>query len=106
MTTINFDTLVALIKDRGMPAQIEQTGGGCATIYVGTPGADGLFQAVAGPGWFEGPGWTNGRGTFEEFCWGLDDFGGETDPHYERTPRPLADIADDIVALARQVSNA
>jgi hypothetical protein len=101
-TEIDFDALVELIEQRGIPAYVEQTGGGCATIMVGTPDADENFPVLAGPGWFVGPGWTLGRGTWEEFCWGRDDQG-ETDPMYEEMPRPLDQVADDIVALVKTV---
>jgi hypothetical protein len=32
---VNLDTIVELIHRRGIWAYVEQTGGGCATIYAG-----------------------------------------------------------------------
>jgi hypothetical protein len=44
----SMDEVVRLLRERhGVKARVEDTGGGCATIYAG-----GL--TLAGPGWFEG----------------------------------------------------
>jgi hypothetical protein len=51
-----------------VPAYCEQTGGGCATIFVGEAKRDedgDHFLIAIGPGWFAGPGWRDGR-----FSWG------------------------------------
>lgn len=95
MTELNFDTIVELLKERDIPAIVEQTGGGTATIYAGEmykrrepvytwktgprtvdrwEDVD-RWEAGAGPGYFEGPGWTNGRGGTEDFVVGRDDDG-------------------------------
>jgi hypothetical protein len=39
--------------DPTLAAYVEQTGGGCATVYVGTPDADGHYLAAIGPGSFD-----------------------------------------------------
>jgi hypothetical protein len=78
--TINLDKIVEILKAQGIPAYVEQTGGGCATIFAGVkffdPG-DGYdrYPAVAGPGWFEGPDYTEARACHEEFSIGWDDSG-------------------------------
>lgn len=94
--TVNMDRIVEIIKAEGFYAYVEQTGGGCATIYSSDrsseqyPGApapylinpldgEGRYPVIAGPGWFEGPGWTNARGALGDFYVGPDDDG-------ERTP--------------------
>ena len=56
---VNFERIVAAVKDRGIFAYTEHTGGGCATIYAGpqhTDPQDGeQYWAVAvGAGYFEG----------------------------------------------------
>lgn len=97
---LDLDEVVRLLKEEHhTAAYVEQTGGGCATIYAGVlaereepryrwteNGREQVgtelnprWQAVAGPGWFEGPGWTNGRATVDEFYVGPDD-DGEADP--------------------------
>ena len=63
------------LRARGVPAYVEQTGGGCATIYAGTPvvleGPDAEefpeYPVMAGPGMFYGPGWTDARGLSHDF---------------------------------------
>ena len=49
----------AIAAALNVPAYVEQTGGGCATIYVGTDGTDGRTPVLtAGPGtygWGRGP---------------------------------------------------
>lgn len=91
---LDMDKICELLKKRGIPAIVEQTGGGTATIYAGelrkkmvkaTPAPLGhrsagstfeeRWQASAGPGWFKGPGWTNGRADTDEFYVGTDDDG-------------------------------
>lgn len=72
----------------GVRCYVEQTGGGCATIYLG-PSYDVLDNGavwvyddasplgelrvvLAGPGWFVGPNWTEGRGDAGDFSVGYD----------------------------------
>jgi hypothetical protein len=61
---IDLDAVVAELTKLGIPAIVEQTGGGTATIYAGEPydGGDGAerYPVAAGPGHFTGPGWTRG----------------------------------------------
>lgn len=72
--TIDLDAVVAALKDEGIDAYVEQTGGGCATVLVGEVQeytytapwngqtvTDWYHPAAVGPGWFEGEGWTRGR---------------------------------------------
>lgn len=96
----------------GVRCYVEQTGGGCATVYLGntyTPRASDplanhevyaeqlkpgvlLFPeqypfgdcvpVMAGPGWFNGPGWTDGRGHRDDFSVGYDC----NDPEVEDDP--------------------
>lgn len=79
MSKVDMDKVCDILKERGIPAYVEQTGGGCATVYAGEPwdeeGWGKRYPALAGPGWFEGPGWTNARGDTDDFCIGLDDDG-------------------------------
>ncbi len=83
---IDMDAIVERVQDAGHFAYVEQTGGGCATIYAGLHRVrsfegetlyDGekRYDAAAGPGWFEGPGWTKGRGSLHDFSVSRDDFG-------------------------------
>ncbi|MEV6967564.1 hypothetical protein AB0M47_20915 [Hamadaea sp. NPDC051192] len=58
---LDMDLMVQLLKDAGIYAYVEHTGGGCATIYIGNQTPDPeyppspRYELVAGPGWFEGP---------------------------------------------------
>jgi len=89
---IHLDDLVRLLQSRGVAACVEQTGGGCATVYASLEaGADGkprrhlraedrasLCDVAIGPGWFDGPGWTNPRATTLDLCVGPDGEGSFT----------------------------
>lgn len=106
--SISMDAIVAALTARGLTAYVEQTGGGCATIYAAASAAAMAHAnsaagynagtiVLAGPGTFAGPGWTDGRGDLGEFSYGPDD-GGDTAPTYPRTTDPDA-IADGMAAL-------
>ena len=80
-SVINMDAIVEALHRMSVPAYVEQTGGGCATIYAGpkgpslvTPGEDD-YPVAAGPGHFEGPGWSNARGYADDFVVGPNDDG-------------------------------
>lgn len=94
---IDLDAVVAELALLGIPAIVEQTGGGTATVYAGEPhddGGDGAerYPVAAGPGHFTGPGWTRGRAYREEFSVGVND-DGLTDSHYPPAGATAADIA-------------
>lgn len=105
MTTLDMDRIVEILRTtyKVENAYVEQTGGGCATIYAGPvekdEAGDDRYAAVAGPGWFEGPGFTVARGTTGDFYIGRDD-DGETDP-----PMPPDGASEETVAglIAAQV---
>lgn len=68
--TFSLDTVAALIRDAGFPATVEQTGGGCATLYAGRRGEDEngneSADVIVGPGWFTSGGFGGGAGaTFD-----------------------------------------
>lgn len=81
MKDINLDEVVRLLQaEHGIAnAYVEQTGGGCATIYAGPQHTDGngdqRYAVAAGPGWFAGPGFTVARATPADFYIGPDDDG-------------------------------
>lgn len=68
-------------RDHHIKAYVEQTGGGCATIYAGPKytddSGDGRYAIVAGPGWFEPTRLGNLRGvaSLDDFYIGVDDDG-------------------------------
>lgn len=76
---LDMDKIVDLLRAGGITAYVEQTGGGCATIYAGESYVDShgdeRYPVLAGPGWFEGPNWTIARGDTDDFSVGLDDDG-------------------------------
>jgi hypothetical protein len=75
--TLDLQKVCDLLKGADIPAYVEQTGGGIATIFAGKMDADDRYEAVAGPGWFDGPGWTLPRGDTSGFSVGPD-----TDDNY------------------------
>ena len=84
-TAIEFDAVVAALRDEGIDAYVEQTGGGCATVLVGEPEefvyktgdgrvvSDWHYPAAVGPGWFEGEGWTRGHGAATDLAAGPEE---------------------------------
>lgn len=68
---INMDTVLEEIKkiDPEVNAEIWHTGGGCMTIYVGTPDTDGMYPVAAGPGFVRD---NQNVADFDDFCFGVD----------------------------------
>jgi hypothetical protein len=82
--------LLAIITDVApeLPAYCTQTGGGCATIYLGEQinvfptDAETEYPhylAALGPGWFTDSSWTEGRFDLGDLYLGPDDFGESND---------------------------
>lgn len=98
---VDFDRLVDLLTADGHPsAYVEQTGGGCATVYVGPQWQDGdgdeRWTLAIGPGSFDGPGWRNGYGCTEELYVSRDDDGLSTG-----TQIPPGALLTDIVKICK-----
>lgn len=101
MQTIDMDELADKITALGLDTYVTHSGGGCATLMVMGDEPNREYPlALAGPGWFDGPGWTNARGSWDEFCWGIDDDGGDF-VTYEQQPRSLDAVAQDIYETAQ-----
>lgn len=92
--TVSFDRIVAYVKEAGVEAYVEQTGGGVATIFAGDVGDDLVPQIAAGPGWFEGPGWTNAHALLTEMGVGPydPDFGDFWQADLRSTERSIASV--------------
>jgi hypothetical protein len=80
MTDFSLDRVAGALNARGIAAEVDQTGGGTATLFAGERffDRDGepRWQVLAGPGWFEGPGMLgDAMAATEEFSVGLDDSG-------------------------------
>lgn len=108
-TEINLDTIAAAVRALGVPCFVEQTGGGCATVYAGDTytdeHGDARYLAGAGPGWFEGPGWTNARADLvdgSDFYVGLDDDGEDEQGVWVQPGTTEAEIAALIVAQSER----
>lgn len=72
------------------PVTVEQTGGGCATVYVGTYGEDGRAWLAIGPGSYEWTDpWASAFDAPDDVCVGPDDDG----QGYVQYPDSAADIA-------------
>lgn len=102
---ISLDAVVDILRARGCPAYVEQTGGGCATIYAGPQYHDTegnlRWAAVAGPGWFE-PHWgapgATAWATSHEFSVGYDDGGDAPAVFWDlRRLTPSADFVADVI---------
>lgn len=72
-----------ITAETGYETSVQQTGGGCATLFVKDPAiternGEPAYCLIAGPGWWveEGP-----IGSTVEFAWGHDD-GGDSIPEY------------------------
>jgi hypothetical protein len=126
-TEVSFDEVVRLLTEKGVAAYVEQTGGGCATIYAsrqwgpeepllrmgkqeGThaypekhrhSNGDDYYEIGVGPGWFAGPGWSDGRGDTVDLYVGPD---GDEDAPGEDVPvgASAADVAE---MVARQLAS-
>ena len=80
-----------------LPAQVEMTGGGTATIYIGYAGPDGRYTLAIGPGSYRGP-LMDGMGSLfyigeQDLAVGPDDDGEGT----VRFPDDLAGVAPAVV---------
>lgn len=99
MAVVDLDRIAAMLTGRGVPAFVEMTGGGVATVYGGPQlqHADGgsRYTFLIGPGWFEGPGWTLARADTADLGWGPDDDGDDPDAYTDASPRMTE---EDIVA--------
>lgn len=81
--TLDLDEVVRLLRDEHgiADAYVEQTGGGCATIYAGPTRYDPheqahRYAAIAGPGWFEDRAtFSQARAASADFYIGPDDDG-------------------------------
>lgn len=105
MATVSFDKLVSKLHKLGIPAYVEQTGGGCATVYVGTPfedeSGDLRYPVLVGPGWFASPGWRNGFGDTAELAVGPDD-DGESDPWCSTPEHTDEDVLNAVLAFLNE----
>lgn len=68
---IDMDAVASEIQSHGVPAFVQNSGGGCATLYAGELIGD-YYAACAGPGVFAGPDWTMGRAFADDFWVGTD----------------------------------
>lgn len=104
MTNIDFDRLTELVNAAGIPAYTAQTGGGTATIHIGTARRDAhgnpRYLMLAGPGSFDGPGWTNPKGAAGDLYVGPDD-DGESEPWAVSSHETAATVAARIVEMAQ-----
>jgi hypothetical protein len=109
---IDGDEVCRILRERGIHAEVAQTGGGTATLYAGPThkfededdetmrGLD-VYAVAAGPGWFDGPGWTRSKFSTAEFVVGHDHPYGED--AYENVPAAstAASVADLVVKYVR-----
>jgi hypothetical protein len=60
MGTLDLNRVVELVREQGVDAFVEFSGGVTATVYIGPTsreeGSGDRYALLAGPGWFEGAG--------------------------------------------------
>jgi len=98
----DLDRICAELAALGVPATVEQTGGGTATLYAGEPVYDPdeeryEYPVSAGPGHFVGPGWSVARSYREEFSFGPNDQDAEScTPPDDATEADVARLIADL----------
>jgi hypothetical protein len=110
-TEISLDAVCAIVRAAGIPCTVQQTGGGTATLYAGTPtpevatwgGTIDAYPAVAGPGAF----WAPGRPAYtEELSVGPDENAWPTKDYWQATETTTAaDVAAEVIRRARANAN-
>ncbi len=96
---IDLERLADAVRQRtGAEAYVEQTGGGCATLYAGPQWTDEhgdqRYSVVVGPGWFDGPGWRHGYASYEECHVSRDD---DVTPGFEMPKGASIDQMADLI---------
>jgi hypothetical protein len=104
MAVVDLDRIAAMLTERGVPAFVEMTGGGVATVYGGPElrdaGGGTRYTFLIGPGWFDGPGWTLARADTVDLGWGPDDDGDDPDAYTDASPQMTEE--DIVAAVASQ----
>lgn len=110
MPEFSMDEVVKILTAKGVEnAYVEQTGGGCATIFAGPthdePDYGKRYAVAAGPGAYgryDGGEWHDSVGHTDEFCIGADDYG--DGPHFYVSDKPGADTmtAEDVATLIHE----
>ena len=78
-TEFSLSKVVELLARDGVKAELMQTGGGNATLYLGDPDKDGFYPVLCGPGLYN---WDNPAlsvGDIREFFIGKDGESGDED---------------------------
>ena len=83
MTKFSMDAVVASLRAAGHKAYVQQTGGGCATIYAGENYLDAAghprYQILAGPGRYSWDSTKDSIADTDDFYLGPDDDGDSGD---------------------------
>lgn len=108
---VDMQVVAEIVSRAGVPAYVEQTGGGCATIFAGVAYKDAegdeRFPAAAGPGWFTGPHFSEPRASLYEFGVGPDNDGeGGFVDFAQIGALDITNIANVIVAQVRKTEAA
>lgn len=109
---VDLDEVARLVRETTVPgsrvcpwwAYVEQTGGGCATVYVHHGSQDPVRVrplALCGPGWFTEPGWNGARALLADCAVGPDDDGVST-PWFSGPNDTAETIAAQLVRVARE----
>ena len=87
MRKVDLNEIAEVVRAAGVPAHVDHSGGGCATVYAGGPGQ----RIMAGPGWFE-----DGRAVAD-----LSDLSIGPEDDFSAEPVPVA--SSEPAAIARQI---
>lgn len=95
---IDLDAVAAALVAQGTPAVVYHSGGGCATLGVGTPSAEDRYVIVAGPGAYSTTVGVPSVGSVGDFYIGPDDDGVSDNIVSILTPTTTAEVAFLILA--------
>lgn len=91
----NLGKVKAQLARYGVKSEIMHTGGGCATLYLGDPNAEGFYPVVCGAGIYDPENPDNSEGFADEFFIGRDDDRQAQGFYYKGANDPVK-IADQI----------
>lgn len=95
MELFNLGKVKAQLARYGIKSEIMHTGGGCATLYLGDPNAEGFYPVVCGAGIYDPENPDNSEGFADEFFIGRDD-DRQAQGFYYKGENNVVKIADQI----------
>jgi hypothetical protein len=91
--TISMTELTDALNKLNLKAEYLMSGGGCGTIYIGEPDAEGYYPYAVGPS-----NYYDATADLAEMGWGADDKSGSAPFHQTSGPISVATLADVILS--------